>query len=337
MTAQRREDWRRVREVLEAAMALPSELRLSFVAERCHGEPGIEAQVLGLLTAHEGAADFLETPAASLLGEPAPTDLAGLRLGPYRLEERIGRGGMGEVYRALDTRLQRIVAVKVLSSTVAVHHPARDRFEREARAVAALNHPHICTLYDVGTDEGVAYLVMEFLEGETLATRLQRGALSIDQALQVAIALCAALDCAHRSGIVHRDLKPRNIMLTPSGAKLLDFGVAKPMVPAIVTGDGGVSSDLTAPGTILGTLHYMAPEQLEGRPADARTDLFALGCVLYEMVTARKAFDARSSASLLTAIIMLAPTPVRQLQPGVPAAVGHIIDRCLQKEPEARW
>lgn len=338
MTAGRREDWRRVREVLEAALALPPELRLPFVAERCHGEPGIEAQVVGLLASHDGAADFLETPAARLLlGDPAPTDLTGLHIGPYHLEDRIGSGGMGEVYRALDTRLQRIVAIKVLPSAVAAHQPARERFEREARAVAALNHPHICTLHDVGTHEGVAYLVMEFLEGETLAKRLERGALAIDQALQVAIAMCAALDRAHRSGIVHRDLKPRNIMLTPSGAKLLDFGVAKTTAPAMVSGDGEASADHTAPGTILGTLQYMAPEQLEGRTADARTDVFALGCVLYEMVTAKKAFDARSSASLLTAIMMLPPTPIRKLRPGVPAGVEQIITRCLEKQPEARW
>ena len=338
MTAQRHEDWTRVREVFEAALTQPKDQRLPFVLEACRGEPGIQEQVMGLLASHEHADAFLETPAARLLEETPAADLTGATIGPYLFEARIGSGGMGEVYQARDTRLRRTVAIKVLSSHAPSSQPARERFEREARAVAALNHPHICTLHDVGHHDGVDYLVMEFLEGETLAARLERGALRIAQALPIAIEVASALDRAHRSGIVHRDLKPRNIMLTPSGAKLLDFGLAKTTVPALVVGDGGAaSSELTAPGTILGTLHYMAPEQLEGRTADARTDLFAFGCVLYEMVTGKKAFDARSSASLLTAIMAQTPTPVREVQPDVPAGVEYVIARCLEKDPDDRW
>ncbi len=336
MTAPRPEDWKRVKEVFEAALSRPVERRLSFVDEACDRDLAIREQVVAMLAAHDHAAQFLETPAASLIGRDVRPDLTGRRIGPYELASRIGQGGMGEVYRARDTRLDRTVAIKVL----APHAPlgGHDRFEREARAVAALTHPHICTLYDVGSDAGIDFLVMEFLEGETLAERIDRGPLTSGHALQIAIQIASALHRAHASGIVHRDLKPRNIMLTKSGAKLLDFGLAKSTGAALVTAaPGREPSELTAPGLLLGTLHYMAPEQLEGLAADARTDLFAFGCVLYEMVTGRKAFEARSSASLLTAIMTDTPTPVRELQPGVPPGVEYVIGRCLEKDPGNRW
>jgi serine/threonine protein kinase/Tol biopolymer transport system component len=339
MTSLRPEDWRRVREVFEGALGQPAGRRRSFIAESCGGDESLSHQVMALLASHEHATDFLETPAATSFGEAvAPRNLEGQRIGPYQLMSPIGTGGMGDVYRALDTRLDRTVAIKVLQAHVAEDQPSRDRFEREARAVAALNHPHICALYDVGTHEGVDFLVMEFLDGDTLAARLAKGRFSISQALEIAIQIASALDRAHRSGIIHRDLKPRNIMLTSSGAKLLDFGLAKATVSPMIGASAGLQpSELTTPGTILGTLHYMAPEQLEGLNADARTDLFAFGCVLYEMVTGRKAFDARSSASLLTAIMALEPTPVRELQPGVPSGIEYIIGRCVAKNADDRW
>src|SRR5215471_9322020 len=221
-------------------------------------------------------------------GSHSVTLQSGTMLGPYRILDLAGAGGMGEVYRATDTRLDRIVAIKALPPHLSKDSELRDRFEREARAVAALNHPHICMLYDVGQQDGIDFLVMEFLEGETLAARLGRGSIPLTQALKYAVEIAGALDRAHRQGIVHRDLKPGNVMLTKSGAKLLDFGLARlrPIGPAAAfAGATGVPTELpdvlTARGTILGTLQYMAPEQLEGKEADARTDVFAFGAVLY--------------------------------------------------------
>jgi len=265
----------------------------------------------------------------------------GARLGPYQIQSAIGAGGMGEVYKALDPRLDRAVAIKVLPARVATDPDVRQRFEREAKAVAALNHPHICTLHDIGSQDGTDFLVMEYLEGGTLATRLERGALSLDQALGYAIEIADALDKAHRAGIVHRDLKPGNIMLTKSGAKLLDFGLAKmrpaPTGGADVTAAPTVASPLTAAGTIVGTFQYMAPEQLEGQEADARTDIFALGAVLYEMLTGRRAFEGKSQASLMGAILEREPQSVSGLQPAAPPALDQLVKTCLAKHPDSRW
>jgi serine/threonine protein kinase/Tol biopolymer transport system component len=266
----------------------------------------------------------------------------GVRLGPYEIQAAIGAGGMGEVYKARDTRLDRTVAIKVLPSHVASDPDLRQRLEREARAVAGLNHPHICTLHDVGQQDGIDYLVMEYLEGQTLADRLQKGALRLDQTLQYAIQIADALDKAHRAGIVHRDLKPANIMLTRSGVKLLDFGLAKlaaapPIGVAGLTVAATQSSPLTGQGTILGTLQYMAPEQLEGKEADARTDGFAFGAVLYEMLTGKKAFEGTSQASLIAAIFEHEPAAVSSVQPLTPPALERIVKKCLAKDPDDRW
>jgi serine/threonine protein kinase len=220
----------------------------------------------------------------------------GTRLGPYEIQTPLGAGGMGEVYKARDTRLDRTVAIKVLPEHVATDPDLKQRFEREAKTISSLNHPHICTIHDVGSQDGIDFLVMEHLEGETLAQRLTKGALPLDQALQVAIQIADALDKAHRQGIVHRDLKPGNIMLTTTGAKLLDFGLAKLMAPRSGVGLTSMptqSAGLTGEGKILGTLQYMAPEQVEGQEADARTDIFAFGAVVYEMVTGTKAFEGK--------------------------------------------
>jgi Tol biopolymer transport system component len=273
----------------------------------------------------------------------------GVRLGAYEILALVGAGGMGEIYRARDTRLDRTVAIKVLGAALASDPQLRDRFEREARAISSLNHPHICMLFDVGhqdpstgSGQAVDYLVLEYLEGETVAERLARsGRLAPKDALKIAIEIGDALDKAHRAGIVHRDLKPANVMLTKAGAKLLDFGLAKSAAPVVAT--SGLSMlpttppNLTAVGTILGTFQYMAPEQIEGLDADARTDIFAFGALLFEMLTGRPAFDGKTRASLLGAILKDEPPAVSRVQPIVPVALDRIISTCLAKDPDDRY
>ncbi|MBI2188922.1 MAG: protein kinase [Acidobacteria bacterium] len=264
---------------------------------------------------------------------------SGTRLGPYEIQSALGAGGMGEVYRARDTRLDRTVAVKVLPAHVATDPHLKQRFEAEAKTLAALSHPHICPVYDVGQQDGVDFLVMEYLEGETLAQLLTKGALPLAQALKYAVEIADALDKAHKAGIVHRDLKPGNIMLTKSGTKLLDFGLAKLHVSPVSALSALPTQDspVTMPGTILGTLQYMAPEQLEGHEADARTDIFAFGAVVYEMVTGRRAFEGKSQASLIGAIMNSEPAPLAKLQPTSPPPLERLIKTCLIKDPDERW
>jgi Tol biopolymer transport system component len=268
----------------------------------------------------------------------------GTKLGPYEIVAPIGAGGMGEVYKAQDTRLDRTVAIKVLPPHLADDADLRQRFEREARTVSSLNHPHICTLHDIGREGDVAFLVMEHIEGETLAERLKKGPVPLNETLTYAVQIAEALDKAHRQGVVHRDLKPGNVMLTKSGAKLLDFGLAK--LAGTVPGGPDVATmsslpteqkSLTAAGTILGTFQYMAPEQLEGGEADARTDIFALGALIYEMVTGKKAFEGKSQASLISSIMSSEPASVSTVQPFSPAALDRVIRTCLAKDPDKRW
>ena len=266
----------------------------------------------------------------------------GTRLGPYEVLSPLGAGGMGEVYKAKDTRLERTVAVKVLPSHLSSSDEVRQRFEREAKTISQLSHPHICALYDVGNQDGVEYLVMEYLEGETLADRLLKGALPAEQTLRYGIEIADALDKAHRQGIIHRDLKPGNVMLTKSGVKLLDFGLARvitpPSEPSALTSFPTVAgSPLTREGTILGTFQYMAPEQLEGKEADVRTDIFSFGAVLYEMATGRKAFSGTSQASLISAIMKEEPAPIATLQPMTPPALERVVRTCLAKDAEDRF
>jgi eukaryotic-like serine/threonine-protein kinase len=256
----------------------------------------------------------------------------GTRLGPYEVVSRLGAGGMGEVWKGRDTRLDRSVAIKVLPAELAQNAEFKQRFEREAKTISQLNHPHICTLYDVGD----GYLIMELLEGETLADRLERGPLPLVDVLKYGAQIGDALDRAHRDGVVHRDLKPGNVMLTRSGAKLLDFGLATG-APIELSHGTTIARPLTQQGTILGTLQYMAPEQLESAAADARTDLFALGALLYEMFTGQRAFVASSNASLIAAIFKEQPRPISELQPLTPPAFEHVVARCLEKDPEDRW
>jgi len=268
--------------------------------------------------------------------------MLGKTLGHYEILEQVGAGGMGEVYRARDKRLDRAVAIKVLPERFSAHDVLRERFEREARTISQLNHPHICALYDIGEHDGVNFLVMEYLEGETLEKRLSRGPLPPEQALRLGVEIAEALDRAHRQGIIHRDLKPGNIMLTKAGAKLLDFGLAKFKVDAVpvssaLTEMATESRKLTGEGTLLGTLQYMAPEQLEGKEADGRADIFALGAVLFEMVTGRAAFTGKSQASLIAAILASDPPPLATLQPMTPPALDRVVKQCLAKDPDERW
>ncbi|MGE5206594.1 MAG: protein kinase domain-containing protein [Chlamydiota bacterium] len=253
----------------------------------------------------------------------------------------LGAGGMGEVYRARDTRLGREVAIKVLPQHLSSNPDLKARFEREARAISVLSHPHICHVYDVGTQDGTDYLVMELLDGETLADRLKKGSLPLRQALEIGVQIAEALEKAHRAGITHRDLKPGNIMLTKTGAKMLDFGLAKPAssLAAAVSSQTlvTVSKPLTAEGTLVGTFQYMAPEQLQGGETDPRTDIFALGAVLYEVVTGRRAFAGKSQVSVMSAVLEKDPDPISATQPLAPPALEHIINRALEKDPERRW
>jgi predicted Ser/Thr protein kinase len=264
---------------------------------------------------------------------------AGQRLGPYAIDGLLGAGGMGEVYKARDTRLDRTVAIKVLPSDVAADKESRERFQREARSISSLEHPNVCALYDVGEADGRAYLVMQYLDGSPLSERLRKGPLPTEQALRIAIDISNALDAAHRHGIVHRDVKPGNIMLTSSGAKLLDFGLAKQQ--AIVSGvsidpaTGAASGQLTAAGTIVGTLHYMAPEQVRGEPTDTRSDIYAFGAVLYEMFSGKPPFSATDPASLIGAILNRAPPPLTP--PPESSRIERAIRVCLEKEAGDRW
>jgi serine/threonine protein kinase len=275
----------------------------------------------------------------------------GAKLGPYEVESLLGAGGMGEVYRARDTRLDRTVAIKVLAAHLSSSPELKQRMEREARTISSLNHPNICQLYDIGSQNGTDYLVMEFLEGETLAERLRKGVMPMHEVLRIGIAVAESLEVAHHQGIVHRDLKPGNIMLTKAGAKLMDFGLAKSAAAGLTAAASSVPllsaartmteaspmSPLTTAGTIVGTIQYMAPEQIEGKEADARSDLFALGAVLYEMVTGGRPFVGKSQISVASAILEKEPEPISAIQPLTPRALEHLINTCLAKNPDDRF
>jgi eukaryotic-like serine/threonine-protein kinase len=276
--------------------------------------------------------------------------IPGAKLGPYEIIAAIGAGGMGEVYRARDTRLGRDVAIKVLPQHLSSNPELKERFDREARAISSLNHARICTLHDVGHQEGVDFLVMEYLEGESLAERLRKEPLPLKETLKIGIEVCEALDVAHRAGIVHRDLKPANIMLTKSGVKLMDFGLAKasidngagsskaPLLSATMTISGpSPMSPLTSAGQVVGTIQYMSPEQIEGKDADARSDVFALGGVLYEMATGKRPFDGKSQISVASAILEKEPAPITSLRPLTPPAFEHVVSTCLAKSPDDRF
>lgn len=266
---------------------------------------------------------------------------SGTRLGPYEIVAPVGVGGMGEVYKGRDTRLDRTVAIKILPSELSGDASRRQRFEREAKVISSLNHPHICTLYDIGQQDSVDFIVMEFLEGESLAELLDKGSLPEAQVLQYGTQIASALDKAHRNGVTHRDLKPGNIMLTASGAKLLDFGLAK-ADPAAATGITLTdmtpqATPMTQHGAVIGTVPYMSPEQVEGNEVDVRSDIFSLGAVLYEMVTGKRAFQGKSEFSVASAILHNHPEPIRTLQPLTSPGLERTIQICLAKNPDERW
>jgi len=343
------ERWEQIERVYHAALERDPIERSEYLNQACAGDDALRQEVGSLLAQEHrndnilgnSVAELAANMRANLHKEDAGQSLIGQQIGAYQILGLLGAGGMGEVYRARDARLNRLVAIKILPKDLAGNPVARERFEREAKAIASLNHPHICVLYDVGHQGGIDFLVMEYLEGETLAERMKRGALPLDQVLQYAIEISDALDKAHRKGITHRDLKPGNIMLTKSGAKLLDFGLAKLQQetnPNIPLSQAAAAKELiTAEGMILGTLQYMAPEQLEGKEVDARTDIFAFGAVVYEMATGKKAFEGKSQASLMAKILETDPPSISSLQPMAPPQLDRVVKKCLAKEPDRRW
>jgi predicted Ser/Thr protein kinase len=314
------ERWREVDRLYHSALEREPGERAAFLAQACQGDEQLRRELDELLAQDSPSDDILERPAADLLADSTVTQLtAGTQLGPYKIEAVLGEGGMGQVYRAVDTRLDRYVAIKISSERF------NTRFEREARAIAALNHPHICTLYDVGPN----YLVMELVEGETLAARLRKGALPMEQVLRYGCQIAGALAAAHAQGITHRDLKPANIMVTKSGVKVLDFGLAK-MAPSP---NAPETQTLTATQAVIGTPAYMAPEQLEGKACDARSDIFSFGLVLYEMAAGKRAFSGDGQVALIAEVMRCDPAPLT----GSPAQFAHVVERCLTKDPEQRW
>jgi serine/threonine protein kinase len=328
--------WRALTEIFHEALLRDASSRTAFINEACGGDSALCAEVESLVAAHDAAGSFGESPAFMW---PAAVQLApGTALGPYRIEALIGTGGMGQVYKAKDTRLERTVALKILPPHLRQSPERQARLQKEARSVSRLTHPNICPLYDIGREGDIDFLVMAYLEGETLDVRLVTGALPLADLIRTGIEIAAALAHAHGHGVVHRDLKPSNVMLTESGAKLLDFGLAKAAPSASAAGlSTSTRSAETVPGTWVGTLAYMAPEQLHGREADARADLWALGCVLYEMATGRRAFDGASQAAVVAAVLEREPAPVRSVAASVPTALEHVIGRCLTKDREQRW
>jgi serine/threonine-protein kinase len=340
--------WESVKQMFTGALQQPPEKRDTWLESVC-SDPAIREQVRALLGSHERAPDFLEHPctlrlAGTLWDELPDPDRyrrfeSGDQLGRYVIDELLAVGGMGEVYRARDTRLDRTVVLKVLPESTAARPDWRARLEREARAVSRLNHPHVCALYDIGQQDDIDFLVMEHLTGETLAARLERGGLPIEEVLTYGVQILDALEAAHQCGIVHRDLKPANVMLTGGGAKLLDFGIAKPALGESTPAEGSdpILTPMTQHGARVGTAEYMAPEQIQGLPVDQRADIFAFGAVLYEMVTGHKAFAAGDLAGVFEAIIERDLPSMRQARRGLPRGLDTLLKKCLAKDREARF
>src|SRR5262245_10505938 len=335
--------WQHIEALYHSAKALEPSERTAFLASACGDDVEVRREVESLLIQRNGA--LLDRPAVTLLNSSTVIQLsAGVALGPYRIEAKLGAGGMGEVYRARDTRLHRTVAVKMLIGRTSGHPNTLERFYREARAASALNHPNICTVHDIGTSDGQPYLVMEYLEGETLRDRLHRGPLELKELLEIAIQITDALHTAHSHGIVHRDIKSANIFITTrKQAKVLDFGVAKVMPPAGPTAGLGqnqssdfISETLTERGVAVGTVAYMSPEQARGEELDARTDLFSFGVLLYEMATGTLPFRGNTAAVIFDAILNQQAAPLRSVRSELPEKLEEIIRAAMEKDPNAR-
>ena len=327
--------WVRLKELFDCARALPPAARTAYLAEACGGDEALRVEVERLLAAHDAAGSFLEIPAAALADETMTAGLEGQRLGPYRIESRIGAGGMGEVYRAVDTRLNRPVAIKFLSADLA-DSSARRRFQQEAQMASALNHPHILTVHEAGELEGRQYLVTEFVDGGTLKDWAKTTQRSWRQIVELMVGVADALAAAHAVGILHRDIKPENILVTTSGyAKLADFGLAKLEERATpATTAQTVRADETRPGVVIGTIAYMSPEQAAGKPLDARSDIFSFGVVLYELLAGRRPFTGTTDLEVLQTIIQGAAAP---LDGEMPPALGLAVDKALEKDPADRY
>jgi serine/threonine protein kinase len=331
------EDWQRVRRIFHDALERPRDEQSAFLDETCAGDPQLRREVESLLASHEEAGGFLESPALDAATGTAVLS-AGARLGPYEITSLLGVGGMGEIYRARDTRLAREVAVKVLPAALASDPDKLKRFEQEARAASSLNHPHIVALYDVGREEGLAYLVTELLEGQTLAERIDHGHVPVRKALDYAVQTARGLAAAHERGIFHRDVKPANLFLTTDGQlKILDFGLAKLAGPVVGMSGVAGAAPATMPGLAMGTVGYMSPEQVRGEAVDFRSDQFSLGCVVYELLTGEAPFRRPTGAQTLAAVLEDEPEPIVARNPRVPAPIVWIVERCLAKDAQERY
>jgi serine/threonine protein kinase len=326
------ERWKQIEELFEAAQQQPADRRAEFLRKACPGDPELRAEVESLLKAADSRDPLLDGSPLSSIAERPPALKPGDKLGNFEIEAMLGRGGMGEVYRARDLRLKREVAVKTLPSGFAGDRDRVARFEREARAASALNHPNIVIVYDIGRDGDVSYIVSEVVEGETLARLLERGPLPLRKLIDLGTQICDGLAAAHAAGVVHRDLKPGNIMLNRDGrVKILDFGLAR---QDRVLGAESSTMEVSQPGLILGTAGYMSPEQVRGEPTDARSDLFSLGLILYEMASGKRAFSGNSSIEVMNAILKDDPP---ELPPASPPPLDRIVRRCLEKQPQKRF
>ena len=335
------ERWRQIDQLLEAALEREPEERAAFLADACAGDESLRLEVESLLRSDEAADCFIEEPAVALVAEviaeqPAQA-MAGRRIGHYKILSRLGSGGMGEVYLAEDLKLARKVAIKFLAPALMADEEAKKRLLREARAAAALDHPNICTIHEVGDEAGRSFIVMQYIEGETLAARIERERLGLSEALAIAIQVAEALQEAHQHGIIHRDIKPQNLMLTARGqVKVLDFGLAKVVHERVeAPEEADTSSLMSTPGAIVGTVLYMSPEQARGERLDVRSDIFSFGTTLYEMLSGRRPFEAKSTAEIISAILTREAPPLEQ--PEAPEELGRIAQRCLEKDLERRY
>ena len=330
--------WQQIEKLCHAALELEESQRAAFLERACAGDEELRREVESLLQYDKRGDHFIEEPAVEvavkMIAQEKPEDLLGKQLGSYQIISLLGAGGMGVVYKARDTRLNRSVAVKVLPANFMGDPERKRRFIQEARAASALNHSNIITIHDIGNENGIDFIVMEYIEGKTLDQKIPRKGMKLNEALKVAIQMAEALAKAHSAGIIHRDLKPTNVMVTDDGmVKVLDFGLAKLTEVVGTEAETRTLESLTEEGMIIGTVSYMSPDQAEGKKLDARSDIFSFGAVLYEMITGQKAFEGDSKLSTLAAILKQEPKPISQLGPGIPPDLEKIVNRCLRKDP----